>query len=171
MGLPSLYKLADQHRQLETLGTDEELDETALQAIHDTLEGLEGDLQTKAQSCAAVALNLEAWAKAAKDASKQLAARAVRIERRADALRDYMHTALEAAGITKIDGPEFTVAIRKNPPAVQIAADADLGDEWLVFPEPTPPTPDKRKILQALKDGVPIPGCSLTQGTRLEIKA
>lgn len=171
MGLPSLYKLADQHKRLETLGTDEELDETALQAIHDTLEGLEGDLQTKAQSCAAVALNLEAWAKAAKDASKQLAARATRIERRADALRNYMLSALEAAGITKIDGPEFTVAIRKNPRAVQIATDADLGDEWLVFPEPPPPTPDKRKILQALKDGATIPGCSLTQGTRLEIKA
>ena len=171
MGLPSLYRLADQHRELEQLGTDEELDETALEAIRNTLEGLEGDIQTKAQSIAAVALNLEAWAKAAKEASKALAARASRIDKRADALRRYMHAALEEAGLTKIEGPEFTVAIRKNPPSVQIGADADLGDEWMVFPEPPPPTPDKRKIAEALKAGKAIPHCSLVSTTRLEIKA
>lgn len=170
MGLPSLYKLADQHRQLEALGTDEELDETGLQAIRDTLEGLEGEIQIKAQSVAAYTLNLEAYAKAAKDASKQLIERARRIERRADALREYMRSQLEAAGVTKIEGPELTIAMRKNPPSVLVAADADLGDEWMVFPEPPPPTADKRKIGEALKAGKIIPGCSLLQTTRLDIK-
>ena len=171
MGLPALYKLASQHQELEKLGTDEELDQNALQAIRDTLEGLEGDLQTKAQSCAAVALNLEAWAKAAKEASKALAERSKRIERRAEALRQYMHAALEAAGITKVEGAEFTIAIRKNPSSVQIAPEADLGDEWMVFPEPPPPTPDKRKIAEALKAGKEIPHCSLVTSTRLDIRA
>lgn len=171
MGLPSLYKLADQHRQLEAIGTDEELDENALQAIRDTLEGLEGEIEIKAQSVAAYTLNLEAYAKAAKEASKQLAERARRIERRADALREYMRGQLEALKLTKIDGPEFTVAVRKNPPSVQVAADADLGDEWMVFPDAPPPTADKRKIGEALKAGQTIPGCSLTQTTRLDIRA
>lgn len=171
MGLPSLYRLAEQHRELEQLGTDEELDEATLEAIRNTLDGLGGDLQTKGQSIAAVALNMEAWAKAAKDASKQLAERARRIERRADALREYMRAALETAGMTKIEGPEFTVAIRKNPPSVQIAPEADLGDEWMVFPEPPPPTPNKRAIGDALKAGKQIPGCSLLQTTRLDIRS
>lgn len=171
MGLPALYRLADQHRQLEQLGTDEDLDETTLEAIRNTLDGLEGDIQTKAQSCAALTLNLEAWAKAAKEASKALAARAVRIDKRADALRQYMHAALEAAGIMKVDGAEFTVSIRKNPPSVHVSPDADLGDEWMVFPEPPPPSPDKRKIAEALKAGKEVLGCSLTQTTRLDIRA
>lgn len=171
MGLPSLYKLADQHRELELLGTDDELDETTLEAIRNTLDGLEGDIQTKGQSIAAAALNMEAWAKAAKDASKQLAERARRIEKRADALREYMRSSLEAAGIMKIEGPEFTVAIRKNPASVQIAPEADLGDEWMVFPEPPPPAADKRKIAEALKAGKTIPGCSLVQTTRLDIRS
>ena len=171
MGLPSLYRLAEQHKELEQLGTDEELDETTLEAIRTTLDGLQGDLQTKGQSVAAVVLNLEAWAKAAKEASKQLAQRATRIDRRADALRSYMLSALEAAGLTKIEGTEFTIAIRKNPPSVQIAPETDLGDEWMVFPEPPPPTPDKRKIGEALKSGKTIPGCSLSQSTRLDIKS
>lgn len=171
MGLPSLYTLAAQHHELEQLGTDEELDEATLEAVRNTLEGLQGDLKTKGQSVAAVALNLEAWAKAAKDASKKLAERAKRIERRADYLREYMRVQLEAAGILKIEGPEFTVSIRKNPASVQIAPDADLGDEWMVFPEPPPPSPDKRKIADALKAGKEVLGCSLQQTTRLDIRA
>lgn len=171
MALPSLYKLASQHQELEQLGTDDELDETTLEAIRNTLDGLEGDLQTKGQSIAAVALNMEAWAKAAKDASKQLSERARRIEKRADALREYMRAALETAGLTKIDGPEFTIAIRKNPASVQIAPGADLGDEWMVFPEAPPPTPDKRKIAEALKAGQKVIGCSLISTTRLDIRS
>lgn len=171
MGLPSLYRLAEQHKELEAIGTDDELDEATLEAIRNTLDGLEGDLQTKGQSIAAVALNMEAWAKAAKDASKQLAERAKRIERRTEALREYMRVALETAGLMKIEGPEFTVAIRKNPASVQIAPEADLGDEWMVFQEAPPPTPDKRKIGEALKAGKAIPGCSLMQTTRLDIRS
>lgn len=171
MGLPSLYKLASQHRELEQLVTDEDVDEAMLEAIRNTLDGLEGDLQTKGQSVAAIVLNMEAWSKAAKDASKQLAARAQRIERRADALREYMRTALEAAGITKIEGPEFTVAIRKNPASVQIAPETDLGDEWMTFYEAPHPTPNKKAIGEALKGGKTIPGCSLASSTRLDIRS
>lgn len=171
MSLPALYKLAEQHRDLERLGTDEDLDETTLQAIHDTLEGLEGDIEVKTQSVAAYALNLEAYASAAKEASKQLAERAKRIERRATTLREYMLAHLQASGITKIEGPEFTVAIRKNPASVEVAPQADLGDEWLVFPTAPPPTPDKRKIADALKGGAVIPGCSLKQTTRIDIRS
>lgn len=171
MGLPSLYRLAEQHQQLESLGTDEELDESALEAIRNTLEGLEGEIEIKAQSVAAYTLNLEAYAKAAKEASKQLTERARRIERRADALREYMRVQLEALELTKIDGPQFTLAIKKNPPSVVIAPEADLGDEWMVFPEAPPPTPDKRKIGEALKAGKSVPGCSLAQTTRLDIRA
>lgn len=171
MGLPALYKLASQHQELEQLATDDELDETMLEAIRNTLDGLQGSIQEKGQSVAAMALNLESWAKAAKEASKQLAQRAQRIERRADALREYMRFALESAGITKIEGPEFTVAIRKNPASVQIAPETDLGDEWMVFPEAPPPTPDKRKIAEALRAGKTITGCSLVSTTRLDIRS
>lgn len=170
MGLPSLFRLAEQHRELEALGTDEELDEIGLQAIRDTLDGLEGTLEVKATSIASAYLNLQAWSKAAQEASKALKERAARIEKRADALKEYMRVALETAGMQKIEGPEFTIALRKNPPSVVVAPDADLGDEWMVFPEPPPPTPNKRAIADALKVGKAIPGCSLTQSMRLEIK-
>lgn len=172
MNLPSLYTLSTQYQQLEQLlGSDEELDETALQAIHDTLEGLEGDIQVKATNVAAYALNLEVYAQMARDAAKALQARAKRIEHRAEALRGYIRMHMEAVGISKIEGPQFTVAIRKNPPSVQIEPDTVLDPRFLRVVPPPPPAPDKAEIGRALKAGENVPGCSLLTTTRLDIRS
>lgn len=172
MGLPALYTLASQYRELEALiGSDEPLDDATLEAIGNTLEGLEGEIEVKATNVSAFALNLEAYAKVAKDAAKALSERAKRIERRAEALKAYVLTHMQACGLTKIEGPEFTVAVRKNPPSVEISGSADLGDEWLVFPPAPPPSPDKRKIAEALKAGQQIAGCALSSSVRLDIRA
>ncbi len=173
MSLPSLYTLSEQYRELERmLGADEELDEHAIEAINTTLDCIADDIQVKATNVAAYTLNLQALADAAKDASKKLAERAKRIERRSGALREYIKTHMEATGITKIEGPQFTLAIRKNPAAVEIAPDATIPAEYLRAPPPPPePAPDKAAIARALKDGAVIDGCSLHYTTRLEVKS
>ena len=51
----------------------------------------------------------------------RLAERAAKMRKRSDWLRGYLYTNLKASGQTKVDSPEFTISIRKNPPAVQIA--------------------------------------------------
>jgi len=154
-----LYEIVQAHRELTRLAEVEELDE---QAVADTLAGLEGDIQTKAQSVAAMVLNVEAWAQAADDAAKRLAERAAKMRKRSDWLRGYLYTNLKASGQTKVDSPEFTISIRKNPPAVQIADGIILPAKYLVTPPPAPPPaprPDKRAILDALKAGEQIEGC------------
>ncbi len=173
MGLPALYELADQYRDLERmLGSDEPLDENALEAITTTLDCIRDDIQVKATNVGAYMLNLDAYAEAAKEASKKLAERAKRIERRADALREYVKMHMEATGILKIDGPQFTLSIKKNPPKVEIAPDAEIPDEFMSPPPPPPqPAPNKKLIGDALKCGQKINGCSLSQSTRLEVKA
>ena len=164
-----LYQLTSQHRALEALQI-EETDDAALQAMYDTLEGLEGEIQVKAQSVAAHILNVEAMAAAAMDASKRLCERARRIQRRADAMRQYLHHHMELAGLTKIESPEFTLSVRKNPPSVQIIdQDAIPQRFWVPVPPPAPAL-DKRGIAAELKAGMEVPGCSLAQSTRLEIK-
>lgn len=164
-----LYKLTTQHRALEALQL-EEVDDTALQALYDTLDGLEGEIQIKAQSVAAHVLNVEAMAQAAMDASKHLCERSKRIQKRADAMRNYLHQNMEIAGLTKIDSPEFTLAIRKNPPAVQIINQDEIPQEFWVQPPAPPPSLDKRGIASKLKSGIAVPGCELANSTRLEIK-
>lgn len=164
-----LYQLTGQHKALESLSVDE-TDEIALQAMYDTLDGLEGEITLKAKSVAGYVLSVEAMAEMAMDASKRLCERAKRIQRRADAMRQYLHHHMEAVGITKIDGPEFTLSIRKNPPSVQIVNQDEIPQEFWVQPPAPPPSLDKRGIASRLKLGTVVPGCELAHSTRLDIK-
>lgn len=164
-----LYALTSQHRALEALSV-EETDEAALQAMYTTLDGLEGEIQVKAQSVAAHVLNVEAMATAAMDASKKLCERAKRIQRRADAMRQYLLHNMESVGLTKIESPEFTLSVRKNPPSVQVIDDKAVPQEyWVQSPAP-PPSIDKRRIGAELKLGQTVAGCELAHSTRLDIK-
>jgi hypothetical protein len=161
-----LYQLVQQHRELARLDP-EEIDE---QTLLDTLEGLEGEITVKAQSCAATVRNMEVFAETIDAAAKQMKERADRLRRKSEWLRAYLLNNMQAAGISKITAPEFTVSIRKNPPAVIVDENVKLPDEYMVTPPAPPPKPDKQKISAALKAGKTIDGCALVQGERLEIR-
>jgi len=161
-----LYALVEQYRELERLDV-EDLDE---QALADTLEALQGEITTKATNCALFARNVETFADTVDAAAKQMADRAKRLRKKSESIRDYLLNQMRGAGITKIQAPEFTVAIRKNPPAVQIKPDAVIPSQFMVKPEAPPPYPDKQKIKDALKAGILIEGVTLEQAERLEIK-
>jgi len=94
--------------------------------------------------------------------------RAARVRRKADSVRAYLLLNMQAAQIMKIEAPEFTLAIRKNPPAVVVVG--DVPDEYLVKPEAPPPYPDKKRIAADLKDGKELAFARLEQGERLEIR-
>jgi tRNA U34 2-thiouridine synthase MnmA/TrmU len=161
-----LYALVEQYRELERLDV-EEIDE---QALADTLEALSGEITVKATNCALFARNIETFADTVDEAAQQMAERAKRMRQKAAGVRAYLLNQMRGAGITKIQAPEFTVSIRKNPAAVQIAPDAAIPQEYMVVPEPPPPRPDKRKLAEALKAGAVIDGCHLEQTERLDIR-
>jgi hypothetical protein len=161
-----LYALVEQYRELERLDV-EEIDD---QALADTLEGLKGEITVKATNCALFARNIETFADTVDEAAAQMAERAKRLRRKADSIRAYLLDQMRGAGISKIQAPEFTVSIRKNPAAVQIAPDAAIPQEYMVVPEPPPPRPDKRKLAEALKSGETIDGVRLEQSERLDIR-
>lgn len=163
----ALYQLADLYLQDLQKLAELDLDE---QTVTDTLEGLSGDLEVKATNVAAFARNLEASADAIKGAEAQMAARRKAIERRAEQLRKYLKDNMERCGITKIESPQFALAIKKNPPAVHVEAPESVPAAFFnVQPIPAP-VMDKKRIADALKAGQDVPGCRLEHGTRLEIK-
>lgn len=127
MGSLSLYTLSAQYLELQHLADED----VPLEAIADTLEGLQGEIEVKATNVCAFTLNLEAFAAAARDAGKKLIDRAARSERRAEAMREYVRSRLAAAGIKKVDGPEFTITRKENPPKVLIADGAVVPPEYL----------------------------------------
>jgi len=112
--------------------------------------------------------NLDAAAKAIKEAEQQMARRRKAIENRARWIRDYLKTNMEAAGITRIDSPWFSLAIQKNPPSVDVLDESALPDDFKT--EVVTVKIDKAAIKEALKDGEDVPGAVLRQGTRLAVR-
>lgn len=163
-----LYELVRYQHELEALADSGEV---PAEQIADTLEALDGDIQDKAIQVAAFTRNLEASATAIRDAGKAMLARADRIEKRAESVRAYLLFQMQATGITKVECPWFTLAVRKNPPAVAIDDEAAIPPEFVVQPPPPAPRPDRDAIKRALKAGADVPGCRLTQTERLEVKA
>lgn len=163
----SLYEISAQYRQAFLKLADSELDD---QTIDDTLEGLDGELEAKATNVAAFIRNLEASTDAIKQAEKQMAERRKAIEAKAERLKTYLKTNMEACGMTEISCPLFTLKIKRNPPSVVIDDAGQIGTDYYVYPEAPPPYPDKKLIAQAIKDGFEVAGAHLESGTRLEIK-
>lgn len=156
-----LYELAQNYAQLLEMADDMESD-----ALVDTLEALQGEIEEKAENIAKLIKNLEADAKIIKEEEQRLAERRRAIEAKVERLKAYLQEQLEVAGLQKVKRPTITVAIQANPPSVEIADEKLISSEFMI---PQPAKIDKKAILERLKNGEIIPGCSLkqTKGVRI----
>ena len=162
----TLYDIAAEYRQTADKLADLDLDE---QTIADTLEGMSGALELKAQNVVMFARNLEATATAIKEAETAMAARRKAIEHRAAGPRRYALSAMQVAGVQSIECPYFKLSVRKNPTAVEVFDAAQIPAQFMRTPEPPPPAPDKKAITEAIKAGKEVPGARLVSGERLEV--
>lgn len=162
----NLFEIAHQYRadvaRLEELDLDD-------QTLADTLEALSGDLEMKAVNVIKFVKNLEATASAIKEAEAAMAARRRSLEKRSDALRAYVFHNMQSSGIQKIECDYFRMAVRDNPPAVDIFDLAQLPQDYM-REIPATYAPDKTLIKAAIKDGFIVPGAKLVTSQRLEIK-
>ena len=71
---------------------------------------------------------------------------------------------MERSGRNKIEAPAFTVSLKAVPQSVIVTAQEQIPDAFMVQPEPPPKRPDKKAILEALKNGTAIAGCTLSNG-------
>jgi Siphovirus Gp157 len=162
-----LYQLVQFQHELEVLSDSGEIPP---EQIAETLDALQGDIRDKAISVAQFTKNLDATADAVREAGKAMLARAERIEKRAESVRAYLTFQMQAAGISKIECPFFTLALRKNPPAVVIDDEAQIPSNYYVPPPPPVPKLDKVALKRAIQAGTDVPGVHLLQSERLEIR-
>lgn len=161
-----LYQLANDYKQLATLQDNEDIPD---EVIRDTLESLTGEIQAKAVNVVKFTRNLESTADAIEEAAKAMQARANRIRRRTDAIREYLLRNMIATDITKIECDEFVIAVRDNPPAVKFVNETDIPARFMVQQPVPPPKPDKTAIKKAIQAGEAVAGCWLEQGKSLRI--
>lgn len=163
----SLYQLSAEYQQVANKLMESDLDEVT---IKDTLESISGDLEAKAVNVAMFIRNLEASAEQIKLEEKAMADRRKALESKAEQVKTYLKTNMQACGITKIESPYFALTIKKNPHKLVIDDATAIPKELYVYPEPPAPYPDNAKIKDILKNGDIVNGAHLEQDERLEIK-
>lgn len=163
--LPTLYEIAGDLRRLLDLMNDPSVSaDDLLQAV----EQVSSTFQEKAVNVTAVLRSMESLARQIREAEKDMEIRRRSIEWKSEWLRSYLLENMEQCGISQIDHPRFRIAIRKNPPSVEILDPDSIPDEYLR--ERVISEPDKQELLRALKQGQEVPGAVLVQKKRLEIR-
>ena len=163
----SLYQISANYLEALDFLTDPEND-LPIETVSDTLEGLGGELEEKAINVTKFLRNMEATAKAIKEAETEMARRRKSLENSVKWLKDYLKANMEHTGITKIECPYFKLSVQKNPPAVAILDEDVIPAEfkekvisWKI---------DKTGIKNAIKAGKSVAGAELVNGTRLAIR-
>lgn len=163
-----LFDLAHEYRALTEL---ESSDDLPPEVIADTLEGLQGEFEDKAAAIGKFILSLEASAASVGEAAKQMAARANRLQKRADSIRQYLLLQFQFAQFTKkIETPELRMWRQKNPGSLHVGDESLVPEIFWVQPDPPPKRIDKDAVKEAIKNKVEVPGCTVESTERIEIR-
>ena len=162
--MSTLYELSEQYQELLSMALDPDIDE---EAIADTLEGLEGEIEDKADGYAKVMRNLEADASAIKAEIARLTERKKHIEANIDRMKRSLETAMRLTGKTKFKTSLFSFNIAKNPASLKIDNPDRVPEEFLI---PQDPKIDTVGIKKELKEGTVFDWCHLEQGESLRIR-
>lgn len=143
-------------------------------AWFDTLTGIEGEFDEKAENLAVAVKNLSAEVEAMKAEEKKLRERRVNAERQVERMKVYLMKSMQAIGRTKIDMPRARISLCKNPLSVAIENEkalidwAQLNDETILrYKEPELKENDIKALLGL---HVEIPYCHLERKDGVRIK-
>lgn len=156
-----LYDISQQFISIQELA---ENDESMIEAVADTMEGIAADFEQKGQAVVVIFKGMEADIEAIDSELKRLSEKKKAIQNRVEWLRNYLRDNMAATGITKISCPLFNITLSEAAKQVEVFDESALPDDYVTVK--TVLSPDKRKLLADLKEGVDIPGAMLVEGTR-----
>lgn len=165
----NLYRLSEEY-QTAMAGIEAMLEfgDIDMTAAADTLEGLRGEVEEKAEAVALYIKGRQAMAAALREEKKALDARIKACESAAEWLQDYLADNLRKAGIQVVETSKVEIKFRKLPDIVDVTGDV-TPEFQRVIPEKR--EPDKVAIKAALTSGLTLPFAELVTGrTGLQIK-
>lgn len=107
----SLYSLATEYEVLKEMLTDPECD---IELIKDTMEGLQGDIEAKAENYGKIIRMMQYDSAACKAEEKRFHNKAQTIDNRVDYLKKRMMDSMDVAGMKTIKTQLFEFRIKKN---------------------------------------------------------
>lgn len=149
MAKTTLYELTEQFQALQDMAYDPEVDE---QTLKDTMEGLWGEIEDKADGYAKIIFGINADIEKLQEEERRLKARRQSLENRAKWLKDNLESNMREMGKTKFKTALFSFNIQKNgglEPLVITGLIDDIPGKYLI---PQPPKPDSEKIRALLAE-------------------
>ena len=165
--MSSIYELAQDYLTIQSMMEDPDLDP---QVLADTMEGIDGALEDKAEAYAKIMRNLDGDIEALEEEVRRLTSRKKALENNIQRMKAALQGMMEVTGKTKFKTQLFSFNIQRNAPAVIIDIDdiANMPEEFLKFKAPEV---NKTAIKEALQSGADLEGIAhLTQSNSLRIK-
>lgn len=165
----NLYELTGERlalqSKLEALNFDEE-------TIVDTLEGNSTELAKKVEDYVYVIRNRSSFVDAMQSEIDRMTERKNAEVKRIASIEEWLLKNMIACDFKKVECPAFTITVQNNPQKVEVLDEKQIPANYWRTLEPKPPVaaPDKKLILQDLKAGKDVPGCSMAQSARLVVK-
>ena len=131
------------------------------------VDQLELDMQTKIDNIACYIKNLNSDIDALKAEEKALAERRKHKENKVESLKKYLSSSLQYAGYNKFETPRCALSFRKSS-SVEIAAGTELSEEYMNVK--ITEEPNKKALMDALKNGISIDGVSIVEKQNIQIK-
>lgn len=162
--MSNIYELTGNYDYLLNMLYDEDVDE---QAILDTLESIEGDIEDKADGYAKIIKELETQSNARKEEAKRLTQSAKTFDNKIKMLKSNLFNCMKITGKTKFTTNLFSFSIAKNGGKQVLTVDRDVPKEYTK----TITENDTDKIRQALENGENLPFAHLEpRGESLRIR-
>ncbi len=144
-------------------------------ALLDTLDAVDGEMEDKLANCGAFIKQLNAEADALDNEIKSLRYRSAAKKREIDSFKTYIMGCMENADVKKVDQPIAKLTIRQNSESVEVADEKNF-IEWAMKNDRddllrySMPDINKTAIKDAIRSGADIPGAQLVRTKSLIIK-
>lgn len=163
--MSTLYEITgDYLRLLEMLEEEESIDP---QAFADTLEGIDGEFEVKADGYARIMKELETEAGRYDAEIQRMVTRRDSFKNRVKMLKQHLYDSMKATGKVKFKTDLFSFGIQKNGglQPMELVPGVEIPDEYCKM------EPDSTKIREALKNGEELPFAVLKErGSHLVIR-
>lgn len=140
----TLYELTREYQELLAMMEDPDVDP---QTVEDTLEGLDGEIEIKAENYIRVIKELEAESNKLDMEIKRLTSRWDSCQINIRKLKESLLTSMQETGKDKIRTEHFRISVAKNGGLKPIRVTGDVPPEFCKL------EPDSKKIREALNNG------------------
>lgn len=162
-----LYEITNEYLSVLNEVCNEETGEINEQALA-RLDEVKDDLKSKGVAIASFIENIEAEEKAIEEAISKMQRRKKQLENQSNFLVSYLQTNMERCEISELSCAYFKVKLKKCPISVDVFDEAAIPDDYKKVKQVM--NIDKMKIKEEILNGVVVPGATLKQNMRLEIR-